>query len=116
MFLHSLENSSCQREGLEPGIYVGVQRLYLSKATATKIIYIEWHLEESQVVSAAELWVIEEGGSIKGMDFMQMPDGSWSDGDGLRTNNLEELMPLDELGTAEQISEEIVGPEFVGAI
>ena len=116
MFLHRLENSSCQVERLEPGVYVGVRRLYLSKATGAKLIYIEWRLEDSDIVSAAELWVVEEDGSIKGMDFMQMPDGSWSDGDGLRTNNLEELMPLNELGAAEQISEDIVGPEFVGAI
>jgi hypothetical protein len=45
-----------------------------------------------------------------------MRDSSWLDGDGLRANSLVELLPIAELGAAVQISEELVGPEFVGAI
>jgi len=116
MFLHRLENSLCQVETLQPGVYLGVRRFYLCQSTGTKVIYIEWHLDDSQVVSAAEFWAIENDGAIKGMDFKQMRDGSWLDGDGLRANSLVELLPIAELGAAVQISEELVGPEFVGAI
>ena len=116
MFLHRLENSLCQAETLAPGAYLGVRRFYLCESTSTKVIYIEWHLDDSQIVCAAEFWTVEKDGAIKGMDFKQMVDGSWIDGDGLRANSLVELLPIDELGASAQISEEIVGPEFVGAI
>ena len=50
------------------------------------------------------------------MDFKRREDGSWIDGDGLQANNLDDLMPLAELGRAVQISEDRVGPEDVNPL
>ena len=124
MFLHRLENSMCQPETLWPGTYLGVRRFYLDESNNTKIIYIEWHLEkdflvsaaESDIVRAAEIWILTDEGAIRGMDFKRREDGSWIDGDGLQANNLDDLMPLAELGRAVQISEDRVGPEDVNPL
>ena len=124
MFLHRLESSLCQPESLMTGTYLGVRRLYLDESTNTKIIYIEWHLEkdflvsaaESDIVRAAEIWILTDDGAIRGMDFKRREDGSWIDGDGLQANNLDDLMPLAELGHAIQISEDRVGPEDVNPL
>lgn len=124
MFLHRLENSLCQPESLMTGTYLGVRRFYLDKSSNTKIIYIEWHLEqdflisaaESDIVRAAEIWILSDDGAIRGMDFKRREDGSWIDGDGLQANNLDDLIPLAELGCAVQISEDRVGPEDVNPL
>ena len=124
MFLHRLENSMCQPESLMSGTYLGVRRFYFDEASNTKIIYIEWHLEEdflvsavdSNIVRAAEIWILTDDGAIRGMDFKRREDGSWIDGDGLQANNLDDLMPLAELGHAVQFSEDRVGPEVVNPL
>ena len=124
MFLHRLDHSVCQKESLMTGTYWGVRRFYVDEASKTKIIYIEWHLEpdsltrqrESPIVTAAEFWTFMDDGSICGMDFKRREDGSWLNGDGLQADNLEELMPLGELGQAIQISEDMVGPELVNPL
>ena len=124
MFLPRLESSLCQPESLMTGTYLGVRRLYRDESTNTKIIYIEWHLEkdflvsaaESDIVRAAEIWILTDDGAIRGMDFKRREDGSWIDGDGLQANNLDDLMPLAELGRAVQISEDRVGPEDVNPL
>ena len=124
MFLNRLENSLCQPESLMTGTYLGVRRLYRDESTNAKIIYIEWHLEkdflvsaaECDIVRAAEIWILTDEGAIRGMDFKRREDGSWMDGDGLQANNLDDLMPLAELGRAVQISEDRVGPEDVNPL
>lgn len=124
MFMRRLENSMCQPESLAIGTYHGVRRFYLDESTNTKIIYIEWHLEkgflvsaaQSNIVRAAEIWILDDDGSIRGMDFKRREDGSWIDGDGLQANNLDDLMPLAELGHAVQISEDRVGPHDVNPL
>ena len=110
MFL-PIEMQSVNHAGeLLPGDYVASRRTYASRDWATTMFQFEYRMRDAVLVAACDIVFIESSGVVRACDFLRMPDRSWRDSFGARSDSLLTLLPRD-------VAEfELVGEDRLGEL
>src|SRR4029453_11347981 len=98
MFIPVAFHSVNLPSSLAPGRY-GVTCACYGRADETSIALLFQYALKDQTpqAAAADLLMMECGGTLRARDFLWMPDRSWRDSDGIRANRLEALLPAELL-------------------
>ena len=97
MFLPVPFESVNSRNDLAPGRYDATCSYYLAPGRSLRLMLFEYAREESREPAACDLLVVEEDGCVRARDFVWLPDRSWRDSDGVRSNRLASLLPMELL-------------------
>lgn len=84
-------NASCD---VPPGAYRGVCAVYVDRKTGALALLSEYTLEGASAPGVAELQMVDAARrTVRFLDFVHLPDGSWRDSHGLRADSLGRLLP-----------------------
>lgn len=113
MFL-PIEIQSVNQPGqLLAGEYRANCAVYSSPNSKTVVMHYEYTRVGATVADACDLLFVEESGATRMCDFIRMPDRSWRDSFGARSDSLLDLLP-DEFAEYRLVDERDVGSHFVG--
>ena len=94
MFLYPEFTSVNSLADVRTGQYHGICSVYVDRKSGAKALLHQYWLCTELKASIAELQMIDpDGQTIRFLDFMELPDGSWRDSHGLRAEFLEKLIP-----------------------
>jgi hypothetical protein len=78
---------------LQTGDYIPVCSTYENHEIARRVLFFEYSLVGDTSPSACDLVIIEPKGEVLMRDFVRLPDRSWRDSNGQRSDNLAEMLP-----------------------
>ena len=113
MFLPFSISSFNSGDQLEIGKYEAMVSVYVDYKKRRKMVYSEFIKDGETMPSAIDLAVIEDNGEIFMRDFLKLPDRSWRDSSGKRSDNITELLPS-EIFDFPLVSRESAGFHFIG--
>ncbi|CAE6842469.1 hypothetical protein [Paraburkholderia aspalathi] len=113
MFLPIEIQSINHREQLLAGEYATNCAVYSSLDGKTVVMHYEYTRVGAAVAEACDLLFVEESGATRMCDFVRMPDRSWRDSFGARSDSLLDLLPA-ELAEYRLLEERQMGSQIVG--
>lgn len=113
MFLPVEIQSVNNPEQLLAGQYGASCAVYSSPDGRSVVIYFEYVRAGASIADACDLLVVEESGATRMCDFVRMPDRSWRDSSGARSDSLLDLLPV-EFAEYRLLDERNMGSRTVG--
>lgn len=100
-------------EHLPPGEYAACCSIYEGGDPRIRILFFEYSPTGTESPVAADLVVLRNDGSVSMRDFMQLPDNSWRDSYGLRSDEMASLLPV-EIFEYPQVATFHIGTHQIG--
>jgi hypothetical protein len=95
MFLPISIQSVNRASELPAGEYAATCAIYASMDTSSTVMKFEYTRAGSAYASACDILLIDGSGTARMCDFLRMPDRSWRDSFGARSDSLLDLLPAE---------------------
>lgn len=95
MFLYSGFESVNSLSDIENGIYRCECSIYENSKSSLKVMFLEYTLGNAEAVCVVEVVVSGKDGLLKFGDFVKLPDRSWRNSSGVKSDSLQDLLPLE---------------------